>query len=278
MEELVQIAAVGELCEDIYIAEDDSILARELGGISLNFARAVASLPDTRAHLIAPVGTDERGRRLLRALDESNVHHHVRRFSGESTSQRIRIRGAGERIFDGFTPGVMSGYTLSEAERELLATMWLVAVPISPDTSSFAADTLAFCHSCGVKTAADFSLESSTGDPLRPDEWIRPFVPHLSVAFVGGRPAHVAPLRALSQKTGLLIVLTLGENGAYAFRGEESWRQLALPTTVVDTTGCGDAFQGAFSMNFAIGLDVATCLEAGAELAARVASKRGAAP
>ena len=48
----------------------------------------------------------------------------------QARETRIRIRGAGERIFDGFTPGVMSGYTLSEAERELLATMWLVAVPI----------------------------------------------------------------------------------------------------------------------------------------------------
>ncbi|MGD9210986.1 MAG: PfkB family carbohydrate kinase [Desulfobacteraceae bacterium] len=45
----------------------------------------------------------------------------------------------------------------------------------------------------------------------------------------------------------ILIVLTLGSDGSIAFYGSKSYQQRTLITNnVVDTTGCGDAFQAGF--------------------------------
>ncbi len=48
-----------------------------------------------------------------------------------------------------------------------------------------------------------------------------------------------------------LIVVTLGAQGSYAYYNGESYYQPALSATkVIDTTGCGDAYQAAFALTY----------------------------
>jgi sugar/nucleoside kinase (ribokinase family) len=71
-------------------------------------------------------------------------------------------------------------------------------------------------------------------------------------------------------------VLTAGATGSFAFRHGETTFEPALPTTVVDTNGCGDAFQGALTARWAAGASIAEALAASAARAAVVASGLGA--
>ncbi len=91
--------------------------------------------------------------------------------------------------------------------------------------------------------AIDFSED---GDWWGPEHFER-FVPRLDIAFFGvksGVPPAVPDLaRRFPEK---LFVVTEGPLGSVAFHGEQSVRQPPRPTTVVDTCGCGDAFQAGF--------------------------------
>lgn len=56
-----------------------------------------------------------------------------------------------------------------------------------------------------------------------------------------------ATARGLARAGGTAIVLTLGAEGALLAQGERIARAKVLPVRVVDTTGAGDAFCGAFA-------------------------------
>jgi hypothetical protein len=128
------------------------------------------------------------------------------------------------------------------------------------------------------KLIGDFSQDSPDGQPDQPATWVEPWADRLAIAFVGTSACHVAALCALSQRIAPLIVLTAGKAGAYAFSNGRSWHQPSVAERVVDTTGCGDAFQAGFTVRHLDDGDIAASLRAGAELAARVAHHRGAAP
>jgi len=81
----------------------------------------------------------------------------------------------------------------------------------------------------------------------------------------------------LAAQCRTVLVLTLGAGGSVAFRGRERWRQPALPLArVVDTTGCGDAFQAAFLSCWLKSQDPAASLRAGAEAGRDCATHLGA--
>ena len=99
----------------------------------------------------------------------------------------------------------------------------------------------------------------------------------LHLAFVGGRSDDLDRLRPLARDR--LVVLTAGAAGAWALRGDEVVFQPTVATTIVDTTGCGDAFQGAFAATYFAGPgNLAAALLAGARAAAAVAAHVGAQP
>ena len=89
-------------------------------------------------------------------------------------------------------------------------------------------------------------------------------------------PAALA--RALAAKTHRGCVVTLGEQGLVAHIDGHTYVQPALPTTVVDTTGAGDAFCGVFTAALAEGHQVETALRWGQAAGALAAAKAGAQP
>ena len=76
-----------------------------------------------------------------------------------------------------------------------------------------------------------------------------------------------------------LLVVTMGPDGAAAFRSGERFTVAAEPVDkVVDTTGAGDLFAAGFLAGHSEGRDVADCLRMGAIAAAEVISHYGARP
>ena len=81
-------------------------------------------------------------------------------------------------------------------------------------------------------------------------------------------------LRKIASDAGILVVLTLGADGSIAFSRDKVCRQAALPLQrVVDTTGCGDAFQAAFTCEFLRTGNLQEALLQGA-MAGRIAAGR----
>lgn len=65
------------------------------------------------------------------------------------------------------------------------------------------------------------------------------------------------------------VVITLGPDGATGFRGDEVIHQPAIPVEpIVDTTGAGDVFHGAFAYGLALGYDLRENLRFSAAVAA----------
>jgi sugar/nucleoside kinase (ribokinase family) len=189
---------------------------------------------------------------------------------GRSTTQRLRVE-RGERVFCGYDAGVAAALRLEPEDERVLSRCAAIAC------SDALPELLARCLALGPPVVCDFSQDTDGNEPGRPDAWLAPWVDRLAVGFVGGNPSFGAPLEALSQRTRCLLVLTAGAAGAYAFEGGRRLEMPALPLErLVDTNGCGDAFQGAFTAAWAEGASIVNALEAGSHRAAAVASAFGA--
>ena len=76
---------------------------------------------------------------------------------------------------------------------------------------------------------------------------------------LGTDDPEAASLAELRQAEGQLVGVTLGENG-FVYEHEGEFRHIpALPVNVVDTTGAGDVFHGAYAYAVANGWDVGKC-------------------
>ena len=75
-----------------------------------------------------------------------------------------------------------------------------------------------------------------------------------------------------------LAALTRSEAGSLILRGTETVQIAAEPTTVVDTTGAGDAYAAGFLAGLTAGRDLATCGRIASIAAAEVISHYGARP
>jgi ribokinase len=103
------------------------------------------------------------------------------------------------------------------------------------------------------------------------------FVNRLEAQALAGMadPAHAA--EALLERVGLAVVLTLGAEGALLLRrGEAPRSRPARPSQVVDTTGAGDAFIGAFCARFVAGGDLVQALDWGLAAGALACERLGA--
>ena len=72
------------------------------------------------------------------------------------------------------------------------------------------------------------------------------------------------------------VVCTEGDQGAHILSGGQRWHVPAVPTTVVDATGAGDLFAGAFLWGLAEGYDLETCGRMGCIGGSEVISHIGA--
>ena len=77
-----------------------------------------------------------------------------------------------------------------------------------------------------------------------------------------------------------IIIITLGENGSYAYdcKEEKEYRCNAKKVNVVSTVGAGDSFSATFLINYLSGFTIDICLKKASEISALVVSKAEAIP
>ncbi len=244
------------------------------GGMGANAAVTIAKLGG-KVELWGRVGSDEVGKKILKLLKSAGVDiKHVRAIDGFSATSAILVDGKGERLI------------VSHRDRKMdMACDWLPfdriarAGAVLSDLRWFEATRHAFkcAREAGIPTVIDADLGG--GDQL-PE-----FLP-LSDYAIFSAPELDRYLPDLSDDERLKRVLDLGVTHAGVTRGAKGyfWRnrsgqsghQPAFPVDVVDTTGAGDTFHGAFTWGLARGLNDAECARVASAAAAMKCRKLGA--
>jgi sulfofructose kinase len=122
------------------------------------------------------------------------------------------------------------------------------------------------------------------GDFHLPRPAVRRMLPHVDHAIVPVEFAEAcgdddprSTLRALAEVCRGRPVVTLGRRGGLYLEGRRVRRFRAYPAKVVDTTGAGDAFHGAFAAGLYHGLEFAEALDLAAQAAALACTALGGA-
>lgn len=219
---------------------------REGGGLTGTALVAAARL-GARAAYAGVLGDDELSRAASEELQREGVDCSavLRRAGGRPTHSTIVVdRSTGQRtIF--FSRGANERRP-DEMAPELIAACRVLFLDHTVGVGGLRAVELAHAH--GIPVVADVENETGPGAP----ELMRQ-VDHLIVSIhlaqrVTGESDPAAMVRGLASPRQACCAVTAGERGCWYSEGGGQVRlQPACKVQVVDTTGCGDVFHGAYA-------------------------------
>jgi ribokinase len=222
--------------------------SRHGGGKGANQAVAAARL-GARVALVGAVGDDDLGVEALALLEREGIDvSAVARVGGPTGVALIAVDAAGENQI-AVASGANAELDPAAVERAVRAAgpgVVLVGHEVPP------AATLA-----GARAAAGpVVLNPAPARPV-PDELaaLGPILtPNAGEAReLTGEPEPEVAARALAARTGAAVVVTLGARGVLVLDGDAAEVLPAPRVDVVDTTGAGDAFNGALATALAEG-------------------------
>lgn len=244
------------------------------GGMAANAAAAIARL-GARVALWSRVGEDDAGVRIRRGLELDGVDiRNVQRIEdARSSTSAIIVDQRGERMIIGARDINMPSDTswlplesISKAKVVLADLRWLEAVRVS----------FAQARAMSVPTVLDADLG---GREALPD------LLALTDYAIFSEPALADFLPDLELRDRLDRVMLYGPRHVGVTRGSKGyvWRDpygggesAAFDVSVVDTTGAGDVFHGAFAVGLADGWSAAQCARFASAVAALKCARLGA--
>ncbi|MCW1968078.1 MAG: PfkB family carbohydrate kinase [Anaerolineae bacterium] len=266
----MKIISVGECTLDRYLQQNQV----RIGGISLNFAIHAKRSGAESVAFISRVGKADEAMIRAKLADEGLDDSHIYATDGPTAHQDIILTATGERIFPpgGYDFGCMAGFALNAADITHIQQYDVLACALFRQTQPLFEQVMQLPFA-GWRVADFLDLSDFGGDV----GVLARHLARLNIAFVSGHEAQLASFTALSTAhPHNAIVVTMGEHGSVAIVNGRMYRQPALPVPVTDTTGCGDAFQAAFTVAYYHSHDAALALLRGAEQAAKVAQQLGA--
>ena len=277
----MKLVSVGEASADFYSNTNQTLV----GGISLNFAVQAKRCGVDAVSLVSRVGNDANGKLIVDKLaDEQIDASHVAVVDGKTAHCEIVVLENGERYFppNSYHQNVLADFVPDTQALSFIQTHDVVVCRYDITYTKVAFDLIMCDLPFAGKKVADF------GDWFDYDgrhEAIFPYLDQIDLAFISGDAETVEVFRrAMSQSKGPIshhnkaqVVITLGENGSVALVNGNTIRQAAIPVAnILDTTGCGDAFQAAFTVNYFQSNDLKNALHAGAVHASTTLQHLGA--
>lgn len=240
------------------------------GGNSLNQAVRFRQMGYHSA-FVGALGTDEAGDRIAKLLGNEQIDIScLQRIEGFTARNQIINDSAGERFgVDGaWESGIYEAFRMAETDWAYLKNF---------DIWATHANCPFFQVTLERKTKQLLSVDFLH---LRDYDLLQKSLTVADIVFFGGTVDMIEDLAQMAQKTpGKIIVLTLGAGGSMAFSDSLTYTQEALPLEkVIDTTGCGDAFQAGFTASYYRNQDIPQALLAGAELGRKAAMSFGGIP
>ncbi len=261
-----KIVALGEVVSDIYRDEGESpvelpFTARP-GGAPANVAVAAARLGEEAA-FVGGVGEDLFGAFILRALRAEGVDTSAVRSCEPPTRTSlafVEIGVGGERSFTFYRSDPAADELLSpdDVPREILSGASFVnfgSIPLLKDPARSTVHAAASrARELGVPVAFDVNLREHLWPGLEEArEAVQPLLDLSTVVKLGddelepllGTGSVEEAAEGLLGRGVSLVLVSLGERGAFYATGEFSGSVPAFEVEAVDTTGAGDAFLAA---------------------------------
>ena len=269
----LKIVSVGEITVDYYPELDRTFV----GGISLNFGVQAKRCGEVDVSLVSRIGSDGNGRFVLQTLQQEGIDTtHVTILPGKTATCTIHVNNAAERSFppSGYCPNVLTNMHLDTSELAFIQQNDVLVARYDHGQPEPFFDQIMFDLNFEGRRVADFGdwsgFDGDYGRMFR-------YLDQLDIAFVSGNQAAVQTLQPFSRQIEGIIVVTLGAAGSVGLVNGRFLHQPALPVpNPLDTTGCGDAFQAAFTTTYFRTGNVEQALRQGAVLASQVIQHYGA--
>ena len=255
----MKITALTSCCVDFYPEQDEIYV----GGNSLNFATQCKLSNFENVSVIGAVGNDRFGKQIEKHLDKLNINRsRLIRIQEPTASNKIFINDKGDRYFksDSWNGGAFDVFRLSEEDWDFITNSTIVAMPAGdPNLKEL------------LKRKNNRQLVVVDFLDYFGIDYIESLIDKIDVVFLSGKEEILDDLKGLSIKSDKMIVATLGDKGSVAFFNGNTYHQAAIVVDeVIDTTGCGDAFQAAFCIEWIKANDISKSLISGSVAASKV--------
>jgi ribokinase len=248
------------------------------GGKGANQAVA-ARRAGARVVLVGAVGDDAFGADRRGELERDGIELGSVRVVGGMASgvALITVEREGENRI-AYVPGPtlkIDGDLICEAIERARPAVYLQPNEVTVDAAASAFER--------AKARGAVTILNAAPDPERTAELLDK-VDYLIVneveaaALLGRKGAFADVTETLARETGTIVVLTAGADGAYGYQNGSPLHVPAPVVKVVDTTGAGDTFCGAFATRIARGEAFGDAVRWAVAAAALAATKAGAQP
>ncbi len=255
----MRILAMTCCCVDVF-PEKNKIA---VGGNALNLAVNCAMTNIAEAYLMGNIGTDAYGKEIIKVVDKYKIgRERLYRVEGETANHIIRIAKDGDRYFTegSWTDGVYGDYRISEQDKQYMNTMDAIAVTLYDPN---------YKEIINIKRKGKFVLAVDFHDELLHNEW-KEDLDAIDLFFISGKKEELPELKKWSNEFSTVFVATLGAEGSIAYyKGEEFVCPAEPVDEVVDTTGCGDSYQGAFIAHYIKTQDILYSMREGSKAATK---------
>ncbi|MBS2213582.1 hypothetical protein KEM09_19395 [Carboxylicivirga mesophila] len=255
----MKISALTSCCVDFFPEEEKVYV----GGNSLNFATQCKLSGIDNVSVLGAVGNDSFGKKIINHLDKVQIDQsHLHTMDAPTASNKIYLDEKGDRYFkaDSWNGGAFDLFRLSEDDWDYLHDSNIIAMPAGDPNLS---ELLRRIRNEQL-VAVDFLDYFGIDDIAR-------HIANIDIVFLSGKEGMLDGLQQISEQSGKLIVATLGARGSIAFYKNSVTHQSAIEADeIIDTTGCGDAFQAAFCINWYTNRNIKQALKVGALAASRV--------
>jgi sugar/nucleoside kinase (ribokinase family) len=248
---------------------------RQGGGLTATALVAVARLGG-RAAYAGVLGDDSFSREAIEGLESEGVDcSHVLRQEGAGPVRAIVLidNATGSRtiLYDARHLTTRDPDTLDDA---LLAGARVLF--LDQRIASAGAVMAARAHALGIPVVADVERLTDPGVHEMIDLTDHLIVGQALAALLTGESDPARAAEALWSEDRTAAVVTAGSRGSWYRTANAPVRhQPIFPVTVVDTTGCGDVFHGAYALQLARGAAIPECVRYAAAAAALKATRPG---
>lgn len=268
----LSITNIGDCCVDIYPEQKKVFLGGTAFNVSYNAKRA-----GFNASIVSVVGTDSYGDLFLEKAKKLGIYTtYLQQISGSTSSVQIPLDAEGKPMFAGWDIGVLDHLKLTSEHKSFFQTQDVVrATLLKPLQMSFEQ----FCSMSLPNTFKVGDLAGGSIYSIKNDE-IEKYMPGLDL-IVRSRDAinrvstENEHLRFLARKYNKIILASLGSEGSLIFTKDEEYFEPAIPVSVTDTTGAGDAYIAYFLYSYLSSKNIQKSMKLATKEASKVVTQFG---